>query len=153
MFIQWIRSRVLPFAVTYVAVIGVATSATANDTTNMSWYANTRKTIEDGVTVTSEGTAEFATGEKAHVVLKGVADPHAAWYRGTGTIDSVYQFDDGSSFTLRYVQIWDAIRNRATGLFGEGTGRFAGIRGEATGRGEASGGPISWTGTYTLPKK
>ena len=153
MFIQPISRRILLSAIACVAFAVVVARADSDEATSTSWHANTRKTVEDGVIVTSEGTAVFATGEKAHVVLKGVAGPQAAWYRGTATVDSVYQFDDGSSFTLQYVQIWDGLRSLAAGLFCEGTGRFAGIKGGGTASGGAPSGPMSWTGMYELPKR
>ena len=73
MFIQPISRRILLSAIACVAFAVAATRADSEEATSMSWHANTTKTVEDGVTVTSEGTAVFATGEKAHVVLKGGA--------------------------------------------------------------------------------
>jgi hypothetical protein len=52
---------------------------------------------------------------------------------GSATTVSVYHFDDGSAFTLRFVGIWNSIIARYAGIFGEGNGRFAGITGSATG--------------------
>src|SRR5579871_5968297 len=75
-----ISRTLLLLTFTCVTSAVVETRAASDEATTTSWHANTRKTFEDGVTVTSEGTAVFATGETAHVVLKGVAGPQAAWY-------------------------------------------------------------------------
>ena len=62
MFAQRISRRIIPLAVTCVAVIGTATSAASGETISISWQTVTKLIAEDGHTVTREGTAEFANG-------------------------------------------------------------------------------------------
>ena len=62
MFAQRISRRIIPLAVTCVAVIGMATSAASGKTISMSWQTVTKLIAEDGHTVTREGTADFANG-------------------------------------------------------------------------------------------
>jgi hypothetical protein len=61
MFAQRIRRRIIPLAVTCVAVIGTATSAAADETISIASQTATKLIAEDGHTVTREGTAEFAS--------------------------------------------------------------------------------------------
>jgi len=102
---------------------------------------------------TREGTATFANGEIAHIVSHAVYASTNTWTGGTASVVSVYKFDDGSGFTLRWVSIYNVLIHRCTGLFSEGMGRFAGMTGSATGGGEPPGRLASivlWTGAYEL---
>jgi hypothetical protein len=121
--------------------------------TDVSWQTADKVTASDGDIGTREGTATFANGEKAHIVSRVAHGPNASGMSGTATVDQVYKFDDGSGFSLRFVGIWNSVLLRTAALFTEGSGRFAGIRGGATGAGVgASLGTIAWTGTYDLPQ-
>lgn len=62
MFAQRISRRIIPLAVTCVAVIGTATSAASDETISIASQTATKLIAEDGHTVTREGTAEFADG-------------------------------------------------------------------------------------------
>ena len=104
-----------------------------------------------------EGTATFATGEKAQFVIRSVHPRTNSLAGGTAVSDWAYKFDDGSGFTMRSVEIWNGSVLRASALLSEGTGRFAGMAGSATGVGKRpfDGVPITvlWTGTYELLEK
>ena len=98
---------------------------------------NLNQIISEADVVIREGTATFSNGEKAFLHLEGIAGPKSAWSRGTASVGAIYKFDDGSGFRLRFVTIWDAAKARAVGFLIEGKGRFAGIKGIATGSGES----------------
>jgi hypothetical protein len=145
-------------AVTCLATIGAPNREALGEQISVSWQTTDHRTAIDGDKVTREGTATFANGETAHIVMNIIHHPvpGGGGMDGSGTTVSVYRFDDGSAFTLRFVGIWNSIIARYTGIFGEGNGRFAGITGNATGGGASPGtGPVTadWTGTYELPKK
>jgi hypothetical protein len=124
----------------------------ADEPISMSWGTST-KIISEADVVIREGTATFANGEKAFLHQEGIGGPKSSWSRGTASVDAVYKFDDGSGFSLRFVTIWDAVKARAVGFLIEGKGRFAGIKGIATGSGESPGGKTAWTATYELLKQ
>jgi hypothetical protein len=62
MFAQRISRRIIPLAVTCVAVIGTATSAASGETISTASPTATKLFAEGGHTVTREGTAKFADG-------------------------------------------------------------------------------------------
>jgi hypothetical protein len=149
---------VLLLAVTGLTAIGAASASAFGEQIAMSWEMITDSpTTGDQDSQTREGTATFANGEKAHIVVHTV-HPRTNSFTTDGTAVSVgeYKFDDGSGFTLRFVEIWNALEIRTAGLFSEGTGHFAGMAGSATGGGYPPGmgyARILWTGTYELAKK
>ncbi|MFL5287965.1 MAG: hypothetical protein ACJ8AW_45125 [Rhodopila sp.] len=59
MFAQRISRRIIPLAITCVAVIGTATSAASDETISIASQAATKLIAEDGYAVPREGTAEF----------------------------------------------------------------------------------------------
>jgi hypothetical protein len=102
----------------------VVISAASGETISASWQTVTQLVTEDGRTVTREGIAEFANGEKAHYRLEAMLGPQSSWAGGTSAADAVYRFDGGSSFTMRLVLIWNSVRQVGGGLFRDG-GRVA----------------------------
>jgi hypothetical protein len=152
MLAQRISHRIIPLAVMCAAVTGMATSAASGETIDISWQTVTKLVAEEGHTVTREGRAEFTNGETAYYRLEAVLGPQSSWSGGTSTADAVYRFNDGSNFTIRLVLIWNSLRQVGAGLFSNGTGRFAGIRGSATGSGDGLS-EMLWRGVYDLPKK
>ena len=110
------------------------------------------------------GLASFDTGQVASLTLKGTFD----YTKGSGTIQgyTVYTFEDGSTFSLK----WGGTTRpdpggkgswvETTGIYIQGTGRFAGIQGDGTMMGRRfvpfGGGAQAYTdftGKYTLPPK
>jgi cytochrome c len=135
-------------------------SAFGHEQIAMSWQTITlpdRVTVVDPDSATGEGTATFANGEKAQFVLHSVHPRTNSLAGGTVVSDWAYKFDDGSGFTMREVAIWNGSVFRASALLSEGTGRFAGMAGSATGVGKRpfDGVPFTalWTGTYELLEK
>lgn len=150
--------RVLLGAVTGLTAIGAAPASALGEQIAISWELITDSpTVGDQHSQTREGTATFANGEKAHVVVRAIhSGTNSFTTEGTAVVVGEYKFDDGSGFTLRSVEIWNALEIRIAGLFSEGTGRFAGMAGSATGGGYPPGmgyAQILWTGAYELPKK
>ena len=124
--------------------------------TDISWRATTTQTANPGDNYTREGTAVFAGGEEAQVVINGTMGPGSFYASGTASGEQVIRFRDGSGFTLHFVSIWRGRIQRVVGIFGDGVGRFAGMNGSATGTsGAASTGPAvtDWVGTYEVPPK
>ncbi len=138
-------------------LIGLAAATVPAWAADISWHTTgVTEIARDGRLYTREGTAVFTTGEEAHVVVHGVIDPDASNSDGTAKAESVFQFNDGSSFTLHFASIWGRGLERSAGIFTGGTGRFAGMIGSGTSTSKPPNtGPRStvWTGTYELQPK
>jgi hypothetical protein len=145
----------------FLALVWLTTSFVSSgdalaEETNVSWQMTDKVTATDGEIATRVGTATFSNGEKAQIVSRVEHTSSANGMGGTASVDQVYKFDDGSGFTLRFEGIWNSLIIRTAGLFADGSGRFLGIRGGATGAGDFNGAALStitWTGTYNLPKR
>jgi hypothetical protein len=140
----------------YLVAVGLAIGSAPAWATDISWRSTGRTTATEGSHYTAEGTAVFTTGEEAHVAVNGFLGPDASKADGTARAEAIYQFKDGSSFTLHLVSIWSRGFERNAGIFVGGTGRFAGMTGTGTATSEPpTTGPKAtiWTGTYELSPK
>ena len=110
------------------------------------------------------GLASFDTGEVASVTQKGTLD----YTKGSGPIQGycTYTYEDGSTMVIKWQGATRAdpggkgSRFESTWTYVQGTGRFAGIKGEGTFTGRRFvpfGGGVQLyndgIGTYTLPPK
>jgi hypothetical protein len=147
----------LTIPIVYLSVVGLAIGTAPAWATDISWRTTGTQTSSDGNHYTREGTAVFTAGEEAHVVVNGFLGPDVSNSGGTARGEAVYQFKDGSSFTLRFVSIWSGPLSRNAGIFVGGTGRFAGMTGTGTAANETATttGPMVtvWTGNYELSTK
>jgi hypothetical protein len=119
----------------------------------MSWRSTSSLTVNEEDHYSCEGTAVFSTGEEAHLACDGTRDKNSSSSSGTSTVNAVYRFNDGSSFTIHFVAVWNATMSRNGGVFVNGTGRFAGIIGSATAAAQRpASGPATtvWTAMYEL---
>ena len=113
----------------------------------------------------AEGLALFENGETAKMRMSAVADT-APGKGGQAIVYAIYTFGDGSTVVTRSQRLMVADKSgtfsaKVTGEIIKGTGRFAGIKGTASGTGMTY--PPSegetWkvltdsTYTYTLPGK
>jgi hypothetical protein len=141
----------------YFVAVGLAIGVAPARATDIGWRTTGTQTSSNGNHYTREGTAVFTTGEEAHVAVDGFLGPDVSNTSGTARGEAVYQFKDGSSFTLRFVSIWTGAMSRNAGIFAGGTGRFAGMTGTGTAANETADttGPMVtvWTGTYELSPK
>src|SRR5689334_10478895 len=106
----------------------------------------------EGSHFTREGTADFESGEEAHVVVHVVQGPGSSWANGTSKGDAIYSFKDGSGFKGQFEGSWNSVEHRQAGIFVDGKGRFAGITGKGAASGEAPTSATTstfWKGTYT----
>jgi hypothetical protein len=139
----------------FVSLLAIFLAAASTQTwaKEISWRATTKITASEGNRFTREGTAVFSDGTEAHVVINGVSGTGNSWSKGTSKADALYRFKDGSAFTLRFEVSWNAVQQRGAGTFADGTGRFAGITGNATAIGEMPTTgltAVDWTGSYEL---
>lgn len=138
-------------------LIGFAAATVPAWAADISWRTTgLTQTAREGSRYTREGTAAFITGEEAHVVVHGVIDLDASNSDGTARGEFVFQFKDGSRFTVHFVSIWGGGLERSAGIFASGTGRFAGMIGSGTSTSEpptTGPKPTIWTGTYELQSK
>jgi hypothetical protein len=153
------RKWVAPVLAAWVAI--GAGAAWAED---ISWRQASVQTQRDGANYVRRGAAILASGEPATVHFSGVwgrpQKPEEQPFSGRMTL----RFEDGSSFSFdvnaAVAMPQGAITGAAT--FVEGTGRFAGIRGNLTMGGRGGLDPkvegvlgdsfATFTGSYTLQK-
>lgn len=125
--------------------------------TDIGWRQSTVLERESAGAYIRRGTAAFKTGEVATVVVNGTNGPPDRKGRLPFRAQAVYQFTDGSTFTIRFAGSRDPVSSAqdASGKFLSGTGRFRGIIGKITFTGRPGLGEVGeteWVGSYSVPK-
>jgi hypothetical protein len=126
--------------------------------TDIGWRQSTILERESAGAYTRRGTATFKTGEVATVAVNGTNGPLDHKGRLPFKSQAVYQFQDGSTFTIRFAGSRDPASSAqdASGKFLSGTGRFRGIIGKFTFSGRIGMGEVGeteWVGSYSVPKR